>query len=1261
MTNRTVKVDLVAGTTAYDAPLKESAKTTALLTLAQKEAAAAAKQLAVDEVASAQAIAVAEKAAAAEVKAAAAESVASAQAVAVADKQAALAAKEAALEEAAGAEAISAAKKEAAAASKDLAAQEKLSGQAIKAANAEASASAKEAAAQVTASAKAVAAAQREAVTAAKEVTTAQKAVATAEAESAKAAQVAAAKRTEAYKNTGHAMTLMGAGLVAAFAIAEKADTDFENSMSGIKAVAFTASDSAAQIATSMDQLRAAALQAGKDTAFTATEAANAEAELVKAGVQVSDILNGGLKGALSLAAAGQLSLADAATIAANAMNTFGLKGQDVGHIADVLASGANKSAADVQQLAYGLQQGGLVAAQTGLTLEDTTAILSAFADRGLEGADAGTSLKTMLEKLNAPTKQAADLMQNLGITAYDTTGKFVGVKDLAGQLQDKLGGLTDQQRNSALATIFGSDAIRGASVLYTIGAQGVQGYHDALMEQGAAANMAATQMDNLSGDLKQLKGSLDVALIQGGSGANGVLRDMAQQATGVVNAFASLPKWVQEAAVGFAGGAGTALLMVGGLTSLASKAASTSKGLAQVAETAEGMKGALASAGSFITGPWGLAIVGAGAVALLFAGHLHDAKISLDDLTGSIKEDGNAIGDHTTAAVANELATKGLYTAYQNLGVSQDTVTKAALGNADAMKQVVAATGKALTAAKSPEAIAAASTTLDTLQAISGGLHSQLSAQQQATAATQTATAASTAQADAQKAQAQSAQNAAEGNSQNAGAVRALFDAQTAATDIVKTDVEVTKSSTSTTKDSTGAKNAATSATKAQEAATKAATTAQTAAGTEAGKLGKATNDAATAAKSAAAAAQADASATATAAEKKKADTQATTDATTANRAAAAASTADATAQKDQATAADKAAAANDKAAKSADAKAKSAQGSQKAAADEATAQQAAADAAADAAFEHEIGATALKAWAAAASDTKHSTDALDDSVTAEVAAMKDAKDKANGLHDALDALNGVHIAAGKAAIDVQDKVASLTKTLRDNGTTLDITTDKGRANMGAVYDLTAAINSHAQAVVDETGSVAAGNDALKSSRDEFDKVLTHAGLSKDAIKNFNDTLLAIPKTVTVPIGADNSQALKALQEVYDKGHNLLYIQVAGGARAMATGGLVTGPGTETSDSVPVMASRNEFILNAAAARAIGVSNLTRWNAASGAATTVVKPQFIGQVGGTIPQAAATTAGTALRIEHYHENGGSPQQTAADLAWLMRARGAAA
>ncbi|MEU9405031.1 phage tail tape measure protein [Streptomyces sp. NPDC048281] len=396
----------------------------------------------------------------------------------------------------------------------------------------------------------------------------------------------------------------VGAVLVTGFAVAVAAAAKFDKAMSNVRSVT---TGSAADMA----KLRTAALEAGKTTAFTATQAADAEAELARAGVSVADIAGGALKGTLALASAGQMDLADSAVIAAQAMNTFGLHGKDVTHIADVLASGANKSAADMNGLGMSLRQGGLLAKQTGLSLEDTVGTLAAFADHALIGSDAGTSLKVMLQRLVPQSDEARKMMDKVGFSAYDSQGKFVGLSKLAGNLQSSFKNLTPEARNAAFATIFGSDAVRSATILYELGSKGIDKYVKSVNDQGAAARTAAIQTDNLAGDFERLRGAVEVALIEGGTSANGALRDMVQWVTKLVNAYNDLPKPLQHAVTLFSGIGGATLLAVAGFLLLLPRIAQTRTALTQLGLTADRTRAAMYGLGRMTNVIIGLAAVG--------------------------------------------------------------------------------------------------------------------------------------------------------------------------------------------------------------------------------------------------------------------------------------------------------------------------------------------------------------------------------------------------------------------------------------------------------------------------------------------------------------------------------------------------------------------------------------------------------------------------------------------------------------------------
>lgn len=363
----------------------------------------------------------------------------------------------------------------------------------------------------------------------------------------------------------GKGMLVAGGVVAAGVGLVIKSFADYDGALSEFKA-ASRESDEVVQ------KVGKAAMAAGQAFGYTAVEALEGATALNKAGVSVADIMGGALTGALTLAATDTMAVGEAAELASIAMTQFKLEGKDVGHVADLLAAGAGKAVGSVSDLGMGLKQSGLVASQFGLSLEETVGSLAAFASQGLVGSDAGTSLKTMLLALANPSKEAKEKMEELGIAAYDANGNFVGMAGLAEQLQTRLGGLTQAQRDQASALIFGNDAIRAANVLYGLGSDGVKQWEKDVNTSGYAAQVAADRLDNLNGDMQTLTTSIQNGFINAGSGANDVMRGMVQGATGLVQWVSALPEPMLIAATVTATLLAGTLLLSGGLLTVIPK-----------------------------------------------------------------------------------------------------------------------------------------------------------------------------------------------------------------------------------------------------------------------------------------------------------------------------------------------------------------------------------------------------------------------------------------------------------------------------------------------------------------------------------------------------------------------------------------------------------------------------------------------------------------------------------------------------------------
>lgn len=320
-----------------------------------------------------------------------------------------------------------------------------------------------------------------------------------------------------------------------------------------------------------MEDLRQLAIQTGQDTVFSATDAGNAITELAKGGLTEADIKAGALKTTMDLAASSGMDLGEAANVVVQAMGAFGLSANESAEAANALAGAAAASSTDVEPLTQALAQCSAGAKNAGWSIQETTAVLARFADAGIEGSDAGTSLKTMLRRLAAPTDSAATMIEQLGIQTRDSNGDLLGASEIAEELQNKLGGLDSASRDAALSTIFGSDAMRAATVMMDSGTEGLQKYINAANDQEAAQRLANSQMSDGSRAIEKLKGSLETAAIQIGDTLAPIVQKVAELITALVNKFSALPKGVQQVmvVVGILVAALGPLLMVIGQISL--------------------------------------------------------------------------------------------------------------------------------------------------------------------------------------------------------------------------------------------------------------------------------------------------------------------------------------------------------------------------------------------------------------------------------------------------------------------------------------------------------------------------------------------------------------------------------------------------------------------------------------------------------------------------------------------------------------------
>lgn len=314
---------------------------------------------------------------------------------------------------------------------------------------------------------------------------------------------------------------------------AVKTFMDFEKTMSGVKAVLAPTTEEFWALQSKVKQL-------GADTVFSQGEIARATEELAKNGLNTQQILEGALDATANFASAAGTDLTNAGTIMSDAMNIFKLSTNDAAAAINEMTWVTVVSKFGANDYALALSQGGEAAKLAGISFTEFNTSIAAISNWFSSWSDAGTSFKTFLQRLVPQSTAAADAMEKYWFSAYDAAGKIKPMSAIAENLKRSFAGLSDEQRNAALTTIFGSDALRAAWLLAEQWAAGMDKLAESISKVDAA-EQAKTRLDNLSGSFERLKGTVDVMMTNLGAEIGERLRPAID---GLNNALSSMGDW---------------------------------------------------------------------------------------------------------------------------------------------------------------------------------------------------------------------------------------------------------------------------------------------------------------------------------------------------------------------------------------------------------------------------------------------------------------------------------------------------------------------------------------------------------------------------------------------------------------------------------------------------------------------------------------------------------------------------------------------
>lgn len=340
-------------------------------------------------------------------------------------------------------------------------------------------------------------------------------------------------------KEFGESMTTLGkelsmkvtAPLTAIGGIATKIGMDFKAGLSEVQALSGATGEELAKLEESAREL-------GSSTKFSAKEVTDGFKYMSLAGWDVTESLDA-IDGVLNLAAASGEDLGRVSDILTDSISAFGDEAKDAGRYADVLAAASSNANTDVAGLGESFKMVAPVAGSLGYSLEDTAVALGLMANAGIKGSSAGTALRSALTNLVKPTAKMEKEMEKLGINIKDSNGEMKPLDTLLGDLRESFGELTDDQKASSAATIFGKEAMAGMLAVINAGDADFDKLTKAIENSdGVAEQMADTMQNNLQGKLTNLKSALEELAIK-------IFDALEPALTAIIGAVQNLVDWM--------------------------------------------------------------------------------------------------------------------------------------------------------------------------------------------------------------------------------------------------------------------------------------------------------------------------------------------------------------------------------------------------------------------------------------------------------------------------------------------------------------------------------------------------------------------------------------------------------------------------------------------------------------------------------------------------------------------------------------------
>jgi TP901 family phage tail tape measure protein len=422
----------------------------------------------------------------------------------------------------------------------------------------------------------------------------------------------------EGAQSIGRNMSKGSAAIVGLGAAAVKTTADFESSMSNVAAISGATGED-------LEALKSKAREMGSQTKFSATEAGDAFGYMAMAGWKTSDMIDG-ISGIMNLAAASGEDLATTSDIVTDALTAFGLKAEDSGHFADVLAAASSNANTNVSMMGETFKYAAPIAGALGYSVEDTAEAIGLMANSGIKASQAGTALRKIMTSLTGDIEIEGNELGKATIATTNADGSMRGLSDILSDCREAFGQLSESEKSSAASSLVGTEAMSGFLALMNAAPSDIEKLSGAITNcDGTAESMAATMQDNLNGQITTLKSQLQELAISMGELLMPSILQIVQGIMSVVSQFNGMSESSKRLIVNIAlvvAAIGPALIIFGkiatGISSIISLVSTIIPIITTLIGIITGTSGAVAGlsgALAVLTGPIGLVIAAVTAV----------------------------------------------------------------------------------------------------------------------------------------------------------------------------------------------------------------------------------------------------------------------------------------------------------------------------------------------------------------------------------------------------------------------------------------------------------------------------------------------------------------------------------------------------------------------------------------------------------------------------------------------------------------------